>query len=71
MGRTSASMVLGDGKVYVCDETSATAVMATGPEFKMLAMNKLDGSYTLASPAISGNRMFIRTSEYLYCIGNQ
>jgi len=71
LGRTSSSLVLADGKVYVCDETSATAVVAAGPEFRLLAMNKLDGSYTLASPAIAGDRLFIRTAEYLYCIGNQ
>jgi outer membrane protein assembly factor BamB len=71
LGTTSSSMVYADGKVYLSDESSATVVLAAGPEFKILALNKLDGSYTLASPAISGNRMYIRTAEYLYCIGNR
>jgi hypothetical protein len=43
--------------------------IAAGPEFKILANNELDGSYTLASPAVSGSNLFIRTSDYLYCIG--
>jgi hypothetical protein len=28
-----------------------------------------DGSYTLASPAVSDGRIFIRTEFHLYCIG--
>lgn len=70
LGRTSSSMVLADGKIYLSAETGATAVVAAGPEYKMLAINKLDGSYTLSSPAITDDRVLIRTAEYLYCIGN-
>jgi hypothetical protein len=28
----------------------------------------LDDSYTLASPVIVGNRIYIRTGEHLYCL---
>ena len=42
---------------------------AAGPEFELLAENELDGSYTLSSPVASGNRLYIRTEQYLYCIG--
>ena len=29
---------------------------------------ELDGSFTLSTPAVSGNKLFIRTGEYLYSI---
>jgi hypothetical protein len=34
----------------------------------LLATNELDGSYTLSSPVVAGNQLFIRTGTYLYCI---
>ncbi|MDA2929186.1 hypothetical protein MYX84_04420 [Acidobacteria bacterium AH-259-O06] len=40
------------------------------PGFRLLAENELEG-YTLASPAISDGQMFIRTEDYLYCIGKR
>ena len=43
-------------------------VGVTPLEFKLLATNELDGTYTLASPAVSGSQLFIRTSTHLYCI---
>ena len=66
-GTYSASPVLADGKIYATSEDGTTTVFRTGDEFEILGVNKLD-SYTLASPAISGNQIFIRTQEHLYCI---
>ena len=71
LGNTSASPVLADGRIYVTNEDGVTAVLAAGPEFKLLATNELDGSYTLASPAVVGQQIFIRTSTHLYCIADQ
>jgi outer membrane protein assembly factor BamB len=68
-GIVSASPVLADGKIYIVNEKAVTSVVSVGAEFKHIATNELDGSYTLASPAISGSKMFIRTSTHLYCIG--
>jgi outer membrane protein assembly factor BamB len=65
----SASPVLGDGKIYITNEKAVTTIVAAGPEFKNLATNQLGGSYTLSSLAVAGNRLFARTSNYLYCIG--
>jgi len=55
--------------MYILNEQGITTVVATGPEFKVLATSELDGSYTLASPAVSGKQIFIRTETHLYCIG--
>ncbi len=66
-GTYSASPVLADGKVYAVSEDGSTTVFKAGDKFEILSVNKLN-NYTLASPAIAKNQIFIRTSEYLYCI---
>ena len=69
LGTYSASPVLADGKIYATNEEGTTTVIEAGDEFKILATNKLN-DYTLASPAVSGEQIFIRTSNYLYCFAN-
>jgi outer membrane protein assembly factor BamB len=66
-GTYSASPVLADGRLYAVNETGVTTVVAIADEPRILAENALAG-YTLASPAISGGRIYLRTAEYLYCI---
>jgi outer membrane protein assembly factor BamB len=68
-GIVSASPLLADDKLYATDEKGVTAVMSAGDEFKLLAKNDLKDEYTLSSMAVSGNRLFLRTSSHLYCIG--
>lgn len=67
-GTYSASPLLADGKIYAVNEEGATTVLKAGDEFEILAVNRLD-DYTLSSPAAAGDRLFIRTAQYLYCIG--
>lgn len=67
-GPYSASPLVGDGRVYVTNEDAVTTVFATGPEFKELAKNKLDGGYTLSSFAVADGELFLRTQKCLYCI---
>jgi len=67
-GIVSASPILVDGKLYIINENAVTSIVSVGQEFKLLATNELDGSYTLASPAVSDSQLFIRTSTHLYCI---
>jgi outer membrane protein assembly factor BamB len=71
VGTVSASPLLADGKLYVTNERNITTVLSAGSEFKVLATNELDGSYTLSSIAVSGEQLFLRTSTHLYCIGKQ
>jgi hypothetical protein len=44
-----------------------TIVLAPGDEYKEIAQNDL-GEMTLASPAVAGNALFIRTAQKLYRI---
>ena len=71
LGRVSSSPVMADGKIFFTDEDGETAVVQAGTEFKQLGKNKLDGSFTLSTPAVAGNQLFIRTAEYLYCIAKK
>jgi outer membrane protein assembly factor BamB len=68
IGRVSSSPILADGKIYLISETAETAVIQAGPEYKLLATNSLDGSYTLSTPAFVDNEIYIRTGTHLYCI---
>jgi len=67
----SASPVLADGKVYVTSENRGmTSVFRAGPKFELLATNTFD-EYCLSSPAISDGQIFIRTSAYLWAVGER
>lgn len=65
----SASPLVADGKLYATSEQGLTTVVKAGPEFAILAENSID-EYTLASLAVAGNQIFLRTAEHLYCIGD-
>jgi outer membrane protein assembly factor BamB len=68
-GRHSASLVSADGLVYFTSDKGETAVVKPGPEFNLVATNRLDEN-TDASPAISNGQIFIRTWSHLYCISS-
>jgi outer membrane protein assembly factor BamB len=64
----SASPVVAGGRIYFPDEDGVTIVVQAGDEYKELAQNDL-GEMMLASPAVVGNSLFIRTETKLYRIG--
>lgn len=63
----SASPVATVNRIYFTDEEGVTIVLAPGDEYKEIAQNDL-GEMTLASPAVAGNTLFIRTAQKLYRI---
>ncbi|MCB9384101.1 MAG: PQQ-like beta-propeller repeat protein [Bryobacterales bacterium] len=67
-GLYSSSLVLAGGRVYATSEECTTTVLAAGDDFQTLAVNKL-GEHILASPAIAGGKLFLRTAEAVYCVG--
>jgi outer membrane protein assembly factor BamB len=69
-GNYSASPVFADGRIYFQSEEGETTVIASGKEFRKLAVNRLDG-YTLASMAVSGGSLYIRSQSHLYRIGEK
>ncbi|MBI3470647.1 MAG: PQQ-like beta-propeller repeat protein, partial [Candidatus Solibacter usitatus] len=69
-GVFSASPVAAGGKVYLINENGEAFILEAGREFRVARRNHL-GERTLASPAISGGRIFLRTDEHLVSIGRQ
>jgi outer membrane protein assembly factor BamB len=65
-----ASPVLADGKLFYVSRTGRGIVIEAKPEFSLLSTNRLGQRTTFnASPAVAGNRLFIRSDKHLYCIG--
>jgi outer membrane protein assembly factor BamB len=63
-----ASPVAGDGHVYLASETGETFVLQAGREPRVQARNDL-GERLIASPAISGGRIFLRSDGTLFAVG--
>jgi outer membrane protein assembly factor BamB len=66
-GIYTASPVAGDGKIYLLGESGETVVLKAGRTPEVLARNAIDGR-VLASPAISGGRLFIRTDDSVVAV---
>ena len=67
ISRIYASPVGARGRVYITGRNGTTLVLQRSEELKMLATNKLDDQFD-ASPALAGNQLFLRGSNFLYCI---
>jgi outer membrane protein assembly factor BamB len=66
-GKFTSSPVAGDGKIYVTNEEGTTTVVKAGRTFAAMAENRL-GEECLASAAISGGALLIRTRNHLWCL---
>ena len=66
-GAFSASPWSYDNKIFVLSEDGDTFVIQAGPVFKLLGRNSLN-EMTLASPAVAGGSLFVRTATKLYRI---
>jgi len=68
-GNHSASPIYADGRIYFLSEEGESVVIAPGKQFEVLATNHLDGQ-TLASMAVSGGSIFVRSQTHLYRLSN-
>lgn len=64
-GNHSASPVLAHDRIYFLSEEGKTFVVAASPDFKKLAENSLGDGF-MASPAITGNALILRSRTRLY-----
>ncbi len=64
----SASPVAGDGKIYCTSEEGDVHVIAAGPEYRKLAVNRLEEP-AMATPAISEGQLYFRTLNSLVAVG--
>jgi outer membrane protein assembly factor BamB len=67
-GKYSASSIYASEHLYFFNEDAACTVIKSGRELDVVATNQLDKEQLMASPAVSGNSLFIRTEHLLYCI---
>lgn len=68
LGGTHAASLLYAGRaIYVANRQGQVHVVRPGAAFERLAVNELD-SGILASPAVAGDRLLIRTEQSLYCL---
>jgi outer membrane protein assembly factor BamB len=66
----SASPLLANGFLYFCNQKGRTFVVAAGKEFGEEAVNRLDGGF-MASPAVAGDALILRTQTHLYSVGKK
>ena len=66
-GNYLASPVYADGRIYICNTRGRTSALEAGRAAKVLATNELDAG-CLASPAVAGKALFLRTRTHLYRI---
>ena len=66
----SASPVIADGRIYLSGEDGDLIVVATGREFKHIVTNPM-GELLMATPALSGGVMFVRSAQSVIAIGKQ
>ena len=66
-GNYAASPLYADGRIYLFSREGKTTVFKPGREYKELAVNQLDDGF-MASPAVTGNALILRTMTHLYRI---
>jgi outer membrane protein assembly factor BamB len=66
-GNVSASPIAAEGRIYFANQEGQTFVVAAKPEYELLATNTLDEG-CMASPAVYGKAIYLRTKTHLYRI---
>ena len=61
----SASPMLAEGRIYFFSEDGRSTVIEAGRAYKLLAENMLDAGF-MASPAVDGRAIYLRTKSALY-----
>ena len=64
-GNYSASPLEAEGRLYFFSEEGKTTVLEAGRQFKVLAENKLPDGF-MASPAVAGRALYLRSRTALY-----
>jgi outer membrane protein assembly factor BamB len=63
-GKFAASPIYGDGRLYFFSQEGKTTVLKPGRTCEFLATNSLASGF-MASPAVAGKALFLRTKTYL------
>ncbi len=68
-GPFGASLLHANGRIYLSNKEGKTTIIKPGREFKVLAVNQLDG-FLGASPAVTGKSILLRSKTHLYRVEN-
>ncbi|MBA4189697.1 MAG: quinonprotein alcohol dehydrogenase [Planctomycetaceae bacterium] len=70
----TSSPVLANGNLYCCNQSGKIFVIAAGKTFNVVAENRLgegrDAGF-MASPAVAGDVLFLRSKTHLYAVGKK
>jgi outer membrane protein assembly factor BamB len=69
LGYYYSSPVAADNKIYIASHGGVVIVLDAGEKLNVLATNKLDGAI-LATPALVGGNIYVRTESHVYAFGN-
>ena len=69
-GSFSSSPVAAAGRVYFASEDGHVVVVRAGRKFEVLATNDMN-EVCMATPALSGDLLLVRTKSHLYALRNQ
>jgi outer membrane protein assembly factor BamB len=68
IGEYWSQPVAGEGKIYFVSKEGKATVIRAGADWEKLSTGDLD-EQVIATPAIAGGRIYIRTEGMLYCFG--
>jgi outer membrane protein assembly factor BamB len=63
-----ASPVAADGRLYLTSDQGMITVVKAGDKLEVLARNEI-GEPVLASPALAGNTLYVRSAKHLWAFG--
>lgn len=63
-----ASIIAGDNKIFFFSRSGKITVLEAGPDQKELSTSELDAEI-FATPAIADGKLYVRTTNALYCFG--
>jgi outer membrane protein assembly factor BamB len=69
-GNYAASPIYADGRIYFFNQQGKTTVLKPGRAFEAITTNTL-ATGCMASPAVSGKALFLRTKTHLYRIESE
>ena len=68
MGAYIASPIAAGDKIITASQKGVVSVLQAGDKLEVLAQNDFE-EQILATPALAGNRLYLRTTSRLYAIG--
>lgn len=69
-GKYSASPIYANNRIYFFNERGVSTIIKPTREIEVLSVNRLTEEQLMASPAVAGRSLFIRTENHLYRIEN-